>query len=104
MSDQLDPHDLRAAVERALSESREAGVGLVWGPRHQEGFRFGTLSPSTPREGGPLAWVLRVLISWYYIEHDNQPATAEDVYTWVEGLAPDQIERAVGVAIVVGLP
>ncbi len=76
----------------------------MWGPQAREGFRFGTLSDETPREGGPLAWALRAMIAFYYIEHDNRSATLEEVSGWIEAMSPAQVVSAVNVAVVVGLP
>lgn len=98
----LEPAQLRTAVESALAQSRDEAEGMIWGP--QRSFRFGALRDDAPREGGPMAWTLRALIAFYYIEHDNQPATAEEVTAWVSELTPAQVVTAVNVGVVVGLP
>lgn len=73
----------------------------IWGPRAFTPYK---LEPGDEREGTAMDWVERALIAWYFLQHDNTPATITEVRAWVDVLTPDAIFQAVEFMARVGLP
>ncbi len=96
--------NLRTEVERTLASSRHCGDDLIWGPAPRDEFVFGGLKAEDPRAGDAMDWVLRAMVAFYFVEHDNQPASTDEVYSWVADMTPGQVEQAVSVCVVIGLP
>ena len=109
----MDPHEsaeLRTAVERCLADVNVVTpkVGgkdtVIWGPTGMSGYRFAELPPSSRREGTPLEWTTRCLVTMYFIEHENEPGTTDEIYAWIRDVTPEKILEAVNLGVVVGLP